>query len=709
MGYKDKHGKDVILMKSTSRALPHQLPHGQPLLRSAARKCCTLTAAFCLLGSHYPAYAQSDNFDSYANTDQLTAGGWILSELGPFVTTTFPAVGSGKGLRIQAIPYAPASAPAAGMWYRTNDYTDFYMEVDIASWPGTDQNQAAVLFGRMTSASTGTVVSDQNPGDAQGVICNYDASQYGENPGDRRQGQFQINVVSTLPQPFTTTTIAVSEMTLVPGRPYRIIFSGVGPHYMGQIYDWNDLTTPLVTIQGDDSIVGYSHGACGLLAFSRNGAVGTADITYDNYYAGATDPNPAVPPALAHPIPSTPAVDSRVPSARWENFHSLTTPISFTANTYSTNIINASATKLWLNGVDVSAKLSLSANGTNISGSLPASALQSNKVYSAQLVVTDVAGTKASTNTFWFDTFSDAYLLSSNVKTIEAEEYNYTSGSYQADPIPVSGIDTNLNQVNGFGVGYYDQVGTAGIDYSNHNATPDSTFSMFRPQDAVRTINGGLVGVYYTTTNGPVNDAETDPGSDNVRSQHEVSNLLEYVVGRNETGDWLDYTRSFSPAFYVAYLRYSSFGATSNELHLVTSDPTQPGQTTRKLGLFSIPNNIRWVNYLYAPLVDDTGAQPLLNLTGTSTLRLLVTGTPGEDQNKSMLNYIMLVQTPMTVYSSDTVDGTYTVETGASVNVANRTITLSVSGTKRFYRLSASVPVSIKSVSVANGTVTLTL
>ena len=120
-------------MKNTIKASPDQLPHGQPLLRSVARSCCTLAAVYCLLCAHYPVYAQSDNFDSYADTTQLTAGGWILSELGPFVTTTFPGVGSGKGLRIQAIPYAPGGAPAAGMWYQTNDYNDFYMAVDIAS------------------------------------------------------------------------------------------------------------------------------------------------------------------------------------------------------------------------------------------------------------------------------------------------------------------------------------------------------------------------------------------------------------------------------------------------------------------------------------------------------------------------------------------------------------------------------------------------
>jgi hypothetical protein len=693
-------------MKIANTGSPDNLLHQRPLFRSAAWSCCGLAAVIWLLGSPLPATGQSDNFDSYSSTAQLTAAGWILSELGPLVTTTFPAVGSGKGLRIQAVPYPAASAPAAGMWYRTNDYTDFYMVVDIASWPGTDQNQAAVLFGRMTSAGAGgTVINNQNPADAQGVICNYDASQYGELAGNRRQGQLQINVIAA---PFSTTTIAVSEMTFVPGRPYRIVFSGVGTHYTARAYDWNDLTTPLVTIQGDDQLVGYTHGACGLLAFSRQDVTGTADITFDNYYAGATDPNLATPPALSHPIPGTPVVATRSPSERWKNFFNPAAGISFTANTYSANVINAAATKLTLNGVDVSAQLTLSANGTTISGSLPGSALQSNKVYSAELVVTDVAGTKSSTNTFWFDTFSDAYLLSSSVKTIEAEEYNYTAGTNQWDPIPVSGVDTNTVFVNGFGVGYFDLVGTAGIDYSNHNANPDAKWSMFRTQDAVNTINGGLVGVYYSVTNGDVNPLETDPGSDNIRSQHAAVGLLEYVTGRNDTGDWQNYTRSFSPAFYVAYLRYSSFGATSNELHLVTSDPTQTNQTTVKLGTFHIPNNIRWANYLYTPLVNDEGNQPLLSLSGTNTLRLVSAGTKGEDQNKAMINYIMLVQTPVSVYSSATINGTYAPEGSASVNYAVHTITVPVSGGTRFYRLNASAPLAIKGISVAGSNVILT-
>lgn len=667
-----------------------------------ARLCGYLAVGLLMLvASQFRAYGQSDNFDSYSSGADLTAAGWILSSIDPsLVTTSFPADGSGKGLRIQAVPF-PSQAPAVGMWYRTNSYSDFFVAIDIINWPGTDKDQAAVLFARMTDASTGTVINDQNPASAQGVICNYDASQNGENPGNRRQGQFQINVITA---PFNANTIASADMTLVPGRPYRMTFKGVVWHYTAQIYDWNDLTTPLVTIEADDPTMANPSGACGILAYSRNGTTGTVDFTFDNYYAGTNDPNPAATPIMAHPVNGTPIVDTRVPPARWKNFLSLASPISFTANTYSTNVINASATKFLLNGVDVSRQLALSANGTSVTGSLPASVLSSNTLYSAQIVVTDLAGAKGSTNTFWFDTFSDAFLRSSNAKTIEAEEYNYNGGAFQLDPIPVSGVNTNIIVINGSGIGYYDLAGTAGIDFSNHNNGADTHFSAFRTTDPVRTASGGLVGIQdanYLTG--------YEPSSDTIRSQHGASNLLEYVVCQTQPGEWLDYTRSFASAFYVVYLRYSSFGSTSNELHLVTSDPTQPTQTTTKLGTFQIANNIRQANYLYTPLVDDNDRPVLVNLAGTNTLRLLIAGTSGEDNLKTMLNYILLVQAPVQVFSSQAASGSYAQETGAVVNVANRTVTLPISGSARFYRLSSTVPVSTKSIAVSGTTVTLKL
>jgi hypothetical protein len=644
-----------------------------------------------------PAQAQTDNFNSYSSAAQLSAAGWILMSLNPaLVSTTFPAVGAGKGLRLQANP-VPNAAPAVGGWYRTNDYTDFYFALDIASWPGTSKDQAFVMFGRLTDATTGTVVSDQNPADAQGMICNYDTSQYGESAGSRRQGQLQMNVVSA---GFGTRTIAASDITFVPGRSYRLVFQGVGTHYTAQAYDWNDLTLPLVTLEADDST--YSEGACGILGLSRNGTTGTMDLTYDNYFVAASNPKLAPAPALAHPIPGTPAVVTRIPAQRWQNFVNPATSLSFTANTWSTNVINASATTFRLNGADVSGQLTLSVNGTNLSGSLPAGLLQSNMLYSAEIVVTDLSGVQKGTNTFWFDTFSDGYLLSSTVKTIEAEEYNYSGGGYQLDPIPVSGIDTNGNPVNGGGIGYYDLLGTAGIDYSNNNTSARFPYNAFRTQDAVRTLSGGLFGVEDE------HHLATEPGSDTIRSQHGASNLLEYVVCQTQPNEWLDYSRSFAPGLYQAYLRFASFGATSNELYVVTSDPTQPEQTTTRLGTFRISNNIMQHNYLYTPLVDDSGVPVLVTLAGTNTLRLQMAGTVGDDVNKALLNYIMLVQAPVTLYSSASVSGPYAAVTSATINTTARTITVQTSGSARFYRLGSAAALSIKSISVSGGTVMLT-
>ena len=122
-------------------------------------------------------------------------------------------------------------------------------------------------------------------------------------------------------------------------------------------------------------------------------------------------------------------------------------------------MISASATRVRLNGADVSSSLTLSADGPTITGSLPGSVLVSNTTYRAQIELSDVTGTKKSTNTFWFDTFSDAFLLNGSVKVIEAEDYNYDGGVFQLEPIPVSGLDTNGVQVNGNDAGITTRVG----------------------------------------------------------------------------------------------------------------------------------------------------------------------------------------------------------------------------------------------------------
>ncbi len=651
----------------------------------------TLTAAVDLR-------AQSDNFDSGS-----LSGSWTKYYAdSSLVSFTFPTAGTGKALRIQANPF-PGAVPAVAAIMQTNEYTDFYVALDLVNW--VVENQAAVVSARFTPG--GSFGLDGG----SGMILNYDAAQAGDSPTSRKGGQFQINAVSP---GFNTITVAACDMTLVPGRSYRFVFKGVGTIYTGQVYDLEDLTSPLATIQADDNT--YGAGLSGFLSFSRNGTSGTTDVTIDNYYAAATDPNLAPAPALMHPVPGTPMVETRVPASRWQNFYNPALGISFTAKTYSSDIIDSSATKLRLNGMDVTSQLTVSANGTSITGTLPAGALRPNAVYSAQIELADVTGSKKSVNTFWFDTFSEAYLNSNPVKTIECEDYNYSNGVFQLDPIPVSGMNTNDGSVvNGDGgPGYYDEtgsfcIGTEGVDFHTAQATPNNGWNDYRNGDPVMTGQGirqEIEDLNHTDWVPPWN-ANYDRPDDNTRKKYSDPGLAEYLVIRTHAGDWLNYSRSFAATNYFAFLRAGAFATTTATLSQVTSDPTAANQTTAELGAFDIPNTIRRSNFRYIPLLDTNSLASILKFSGTNTVRLTLGGT-GADERVPVLNYLLFVPAQVTLQSSPTAAGPYADDTTAIVDVSKRTVTIPMSGAARFYRLNVIVPLKITSISTANGVVTLT-
>ncbi|MGO8697738.1 MAG: hypothetical protein ACLQVY_08485 [Limisphaerales bacterium] len=667
-----------------------------------------LAAAILLFTAPPRAAAQSDNFDS-----GTLSPAWTVFEAIP-QSYTFPTVGTGKGLEIQVLPIPSASLPAVAGIVQSNEYTDFYMAVDLVNW--VVENQAAVLCARFTPG--GDFGLDQG----QGMIFNYDAAQAGDNPGNAYGGQLQINIVSP---GFSTTTLADCDMTLVPGHGYRLVFKCVAQTYTGQLYDLNDLTMPVATIQVTDPNSTFTSGVCGFISYSRNSDVGTTDVTIDNYLAAATDPNLATPPALMASVPGTPVVETRLPAGRWQNFYNAAAGISFTAATYTSDVINSSATRLVLNGLDVSSQLTLSPNGTVITGSLPGSALRSNALYSAQISLADTTGLKTSVNTFWFDTFTDAYLSGGLAKTIECEDYNYSNGVFQFDPIAVSGLPTNGGpQIHGEGVGYYDSddlvwltMGTSGVDYLTARTTPNGGWDDYRPNDPVMTGEGirqEIQDDLHPDTIppwDPVNNPYTRP-NDNTRQQYAAAGLVDYLVINTHAGDWLNYTRSFtsSSSNHFALLRVGSYSSTTITLSQVTSDPTQPSQTVSGLGTFNVPNQIRQSNFGYVPLLDTNGLCAIVNLSGTNTLRLTMGGTAGDGSYNSVmaLNYLLLVPAQVTVQSSPVVAGPYADDSTAAVNVHTRTVTIPATGVSKFYRLAAIAPVNIASISLTGGTVTIT-
>jgi hypothetical protein len=661
-----------------------------PNIRMAAR------LAACLLAVAPNILAQSDNFDA-GTLDPA----WKQANFNPaLVQTSFPAVGDGKGFRIRANP-VPGQAPAAALFYRDDVYTDFYVAVDLANWPGTDLNQAMVLFGR-ANLSANLLTS-------RGVILNYDASQYGQGATSRRQGQLQINLVTEDP-PFNTKTLAATEITLIPGRSYRLVFTGVGSQYTGKVYDHEDLTRPLVTIHADDVAQGpidepFTTGKCGFLSFSREGNTGATDVTIDNYQAAAADPNPAPSPALAHPVPTTPTIISRSPAERFRNFWNPADDIAFTAKIYGgSSVRDRAATRVRLNGQDVTGSVVyFPSDEATIIGTLSHSALASNTVYSAAIEVASSSGRK-STNTFFFDTFSDAYLRSAAVKTIEAEDFNYDAGQHLAEPIPVSGFNYNVEPPEpvGLGAGYLELGALEGVDFHDLRTFGENPWiAEYRSGVPV----GLSAGMYPEIED--LNESEAIPvrRSDNVRSQYASSNLLEVVVHRTQVGEWLNYTREFTAGKYVPYLRVATFGATTVELHKVTSDPAQPDQTTTKLGQFNVPNTFQRYNYVYVPLVNDAGQPVTLDLSGTTTLRLLMAGPAGQDERKLAINYMLFVPPPtdtVTVYSSATVDGVFAIDGAATVDANAKTITVPIGAGMRFFRVQKALGVTNVRISGGN-------
>ena len=589
--------------------------------------------------------AQTDNFDDGNDA------GWnrvdVLAAYGGANTYSFPTGPFGKGYRIQCTSSAPlvgacgSCGTGRAVSYHTNFYSDFYVAVDLVNWDNT-LDQALVLLARGTGL-TNTLSPCPLPGPCppgfgtlNGYICNYDCNQAGASATDVRGGQFQINRVDAE----SPTTLATANISLIAGKAYRMVFSGVGSVFTAQLYDLEDLSAPLVTIQATDSA--YTSGQSGLIAFSRDAT--TADMTFDNYYAAASDPNSDIAPAIRHSVPGTPEVVTRIPSNRFSNLYPSTSNLSFTVQTFSTNQINTGATKLFLNGTDESSSLVPSPGPGTVSFVTSAGLLNSNTVYAARIEIQDTTGTLKSTNTFWFDTFSNNYLTNAPVKTIEAEDYNYSNGVYQLEPIPVSGIDTNGFQVKGNGVGYYALDGTPDVDFHTGRTTPENGWNDYRPDDFVDTLQGNRGDIEDLNHPPPMSPPDPTRPDDNPRQAYAALNVPEYEIAHTQPGEWLNYTRVFADTNYYVYIRCGSAGIQDVSLDLVSGDPTTTNQTTAPLGTFSIQNHLTRFNYAYEPLTMG-GVPVIVHLVGTNTLRLTVGGIAGKDQNLLYLNYLLFVPT----------------------------------------------------------------
>ncbi|HEX3797772.1 MAG TPA: hypothetical protein VH413_03655 [Verrucomicrobiae bacterium] len=235
--------------------------------------------------------------------------------------------------------------------------------------------------------------------------------------------------------------------------------------------------------------------------------------------------------------------------------------------------------------------------------------LTPNTIYrSISVVATDANGVAVSSPSAVLDTLQPSLV-------IEASDFNYSNGTFQNTP-----------QNGGLAL-YQGQVGVEGVD--EHKAPRSSTQSYYRPSDAV-IIEGAApnTGVPPTGTEQKFVTAAANGDT----------NDIEVEVGFNSGGDWLNYTRTFGSggsapagAYNVwAYLATSGSGAEMT-LSQVTSDPTQPNQTSNVLGNFGNASftDASYNSFVYVPLVDQFGNRVSVTLgTGNQTLKSTVVGNP---------------------------------------------------------------------------------
>jgi len=150
--------------------------------------------------------------------------------------------------------------------------------------------------------------------------------------------------------------------------------------------------------------------------------------------------------------------------------------------------------------------------------------------------------------------------------------------------------------------------GTAAIDYNFPNVPPANNYR-----------DSTIVGV-------------ENNGDSPQRLQFITNSTAQaYDVGYYNSGNWLNYTRSFPAGEYNIYARIAdgSGGAGGVVIAQVTSGQTTSTQITTNLGTITVAATGGWQTYTWAPMRDGNGN--LVKFTGGSTKTLRATATGSQN------------------------------------------------------------------------------
>ena len=385
-------------------------------------------------------------------------------------------------------------------------------------------------------------------------------------------------------------------------------------------------------------------------------------------------PGSNTPPAIVNVYPDG--------SQPFQSTNSLTFTVSSTISTVRTNNVQVT-----LNGINVSSQLAFTGSTTNWLVSLP---LPGQTIYTASITATDAAGNSHSfTDTF--DTFNQDNLM------IEAEDFDFNGGQFIDNPLATGGSEVLLtNSYYYWAGGNSANMSVPGVDLTTSNDVAGETL-LYRVNDSCGTevTSDYLRSKFVNTGQIP---GETVPATNS-----------DYDVGWWVAGTWLNYTRTLPADNYYVYGRLAfdvPFSGTT--MSLVTSGRGTMNQSTNVLGTFADPNANGFQSWHWVPLLNTNGQMALVSLGGVETLK--VTAGPGSGPNANFYMFVPVapsvklaasVSIPNIMIQFPTQNGFgYTVLYTSSLNPANwqvlttvagdgtvKTVTDTISGSKRFYRV----------------------
>jgi beta-glucanase (GH16 family) len=253
----------------------------------------------------------------------------------------------------------------------------------------------------------------------------------------------------------------------------------------------------------------------------------------------------------------------------------------------SPGAVSPGSVKVLLNGLDVSSQLLFGGSPDILNVTLPG--IAPNAVYTISITATNASGGAATNLTF--DTFNQAGF------TIEAEDFDFSSGQFIDNPVPTASSAANS---------YYGQIG---VDFIDENYLTYAGTHLFRPADHIATevTSDYLRQAYYLAQ-------QTNPA------------VADYDVGWWYPGAWLNYTRTVPKNNYNLYARLAGgSGNYSVECQQVISGRGTTSQATQRLGNFSAPG-LGWQTWSWVPLLATNGQLAVVSLGGISTLRMTTSG-----------------------------------------------------------------------------------